>query len=151
IAQIIQYHFTGYPPRDSSKPADRRRARRPTTDPRASAHRRGRETMLTGRGEGLLVPHPSAARSRRRGKGRSVSGWWADASPTDAWQHGFTASSPDNTRGTSMTTILRSLLKGATLGALAFSLATGSAFAGHGSSGGGRLFGGGSSGGGKHH
>ena len=50
-----------------------------------------------------------------------------------------------------MTTILRSLLKGATLGALAFSLATGSAFAGHGSSGGGKLFGGGSSGGGKHH
>ena len=36
-----------------------------------------------------------------------------------------------------MTTIRRSLLKGATLGALAFSLAAGPAFAGHGSSGGG--------------
>ena len=35
-----------------------------------------------------------------------------------------------------MTTILRSLFKGATLGALAISLAAGPAFAGHGSSGG---------------
>ena len=35
-----------------------------------------------------------------------------------------------------MTTILRSIFKGATLGALAFSLAVGPAFAGHGSSGG---------------
>ncbi len=38
-----------------------------------------------------------------------------------------------------MTKIRRSLIKGATLGALAFSLAVGPAFAGHGSSGGGFL------------